>query len=69
MIWVVPGVVAVVLALPVVLALRRCSREAAALRRSLGALRELAPAVAELRDDVSALRAGVPPMRGRTRPA
>lgn len=55
-------------ALPVVLALRRCSREAAALRQSLGTLGELAPAVAELRAEVDLLRSGVPPLRGRARP-
>lgn len=60
MIWVAPGVVAVLLALPVVLALRRCVAEAAALRRSLSALAELAPAFREVQQSASALAAEVP---------
>jgi hypothetical protein len=67
--WFVPGVVLVVLAVPVVLAMRRCATEAVALRRSLGALADLRAPLAELRGDVESLRAGVPAVRGRSRPA
>ena len=60
MIWVAPGVVALLLALPVVLALRRCVAEVSALRRSLGALAELAPAIGEVQREAAALAAEVP---------
>lgn len=60
MIWVLPGVVAVLLALPVVLSLRRCVAEASALRRSLAALAELAPAVREVQQSAALLAAEVP---------
>ena len=60
MIWVLPWVVAVLLALPVVLALRRCVAEASALRRSLTALAELAPAVRDVQREASLLAAEVP---------
>ena len=69
MIWLLPGVVAAVVALPVVLAMRRCAVEAVALRRSLGAVAELREPLVELRADVESLRAGVPVVRGRGRPA
>ena len=60
MIWVLPGVVAVLLALPVVVALRRCVAEASALRGSLSALAELAPSVRQVQLEASALAAEVP---------
>ena len=69
MIWLAPGVVLLVLALPVLLAARRCAAEAKALAGSMRQLGDLAPAVRELQDDVVALRHGVPAVRGRTRPA
>ena len=69
MIWVLPGVILVVVAVPVILAMRRCAVEAVALRRSLGALADLRDPLVELRSDVESLRAGVPVVRGRTRPA
>ena len=60
MIWVAPGVVLVLVAVPMLLALRRCAAEASALRRSLGGLTELRQPIAELRGDVEALRREVP---------
>lgn len=58
--WLIPGVLFVVLAVPVVLALRRCVAEASALRRSLSALAELAPSVRQVQLEASALAAEVP---------
>ena len=60
MIWVLPGVVAVLLALPVVLALRRCVAEASALRRSLSELAELAPSVRQVQLEAAAFAAAAP---------
>jgi hypothetical protein len=68
-IWIAPGMVLAVLAVPVVLAMRRCATEAVALRRALGALSDLREPIVELRADVDSLRAGVPVVRGRRRPA
>lgn len=68
MIWVIPAAVFAVLAVPVVLAVRRCVAEAAALGRSLSALSELVPAARELQADVAQLRAGIPLVRDRPRP-
>lgn len=60
MIWVAPGVVLALLALPVVLALRRCVAEASALRRSLGAMSELREPLSALQIEAASLRDGVP---------
>ena len=60
MIWVLPGVVVVVLAVPVVLAMRRCAVEASSLRRSLGDLADLAPLVRDLQLEAAALASDVP---------
>ena len=60
MIWVAPGVVAVLLALPVVLAFRRCAADASALRRSLSELAELRVPVSALRLEVEAFAGEVP---------
>lgn len=61
MIWVaLPGVVFALLALPVVLALRRCVAEASALRRSLGELADLREPIVALQADAAALGAEVP---------
>ena len=60
MIWLLPGVVLVVVAVPVVLAMRRCAAEASALRRSLSDLADLRSPVAALRLEVEALVSEVP---------
>ena len=60
MIWALPGVVFALLALPVVLALRRCVAEASALRRSLVDLSDLGAPLAALRLEAEALASDVP---------
>ena len=60
MIWLLPGVVVLVLAGPVVLAVRRCASEASALRGSLASLADLSPSVRQLQLEAAALVAEVP---------
>lgn len=69
MLWVVPVGIAVVMAVPVILGIRRTAAEAAALRRSLGAFAELRGPVEELRSEARAVAARVPELQLRTRPA
>ena len=65
MIWFLPGVVLALLALPVVLALRRCVAEASALRRSLSALAEVTPLVRQLQVEAAALASELAASRRR----
>ena len=68
MIWAVPVGIAVVMALPIVQAVRRVSREAAALRRAMASFAELGPAVRELSDEARAAVGRVPELKVRARP-
>ncbi len=68
MLWILPVAVALILALPVLFALRRVAREADGLRRSLTELAALRDPLVELRTDVLSLQAGVPALAVRTRP-
>ena len=55
-----PAAVAVLLVVPVLVAVKRCVAEAAALRASLGTLGELAPGIRQVRLEAAALAAEVP---------
>jgi hypothetical protein len=56
MLWFLPAAVAVLAAIPVLLAVRRLAAEALATRRELDRFSELRPALVALRDDTRALR-------------
>ena len=56
--WLVPAVVAVLAALPIVLMIRRLTGEALELRRDAQRFSELRPALLELKSDAEAFRAG-----------
>lgn len=68
MIWLLPVGVAAVVALPILLSLRRVAREARLLRQDVAALVDLREPVADLRASIVALRGDIPELRGRTRP-
>ena len=69
MLWVVPVGIAVVMAVPIVLGLRRIAADARALQRSLASFAELRAPVSELSVEARAVAARVPELRLRTRPA
>lgn len=56
--WLVPAVVAVLAALPIILMIRRLTGEAIELRREVQRFSELRPALLELRSDAEVFRAG-----------
>lgn len=68
MIWLLPVGVALAMALPIGLALRRVARESRMLSRSIAALVDLREPVLDLGTSIRGLREGVPLVRGRTRP-
>lgn len=68
MIWLLPVGVALVMALPIGLALRRVARECRMLSRSIATLVELREPVLDLGTSIRGLREGVPLLAGRTRP-
>ena len=69
MLALVPVGIAVLLALPVVLAIRRVAREAVALRRELAVFTELVEPVREARLEAERFRARLPELRERARPS
>ena len=54
--WLVPAVVAVLAALPIILMIRRLTGEAIELRRDVQRFSELRPALLELKTDADAFR-------------
>jgi cytochrome c-type biogenesis protein CcmH/NrfF len=67
--WAVPVVILIVMALPVVLGLRRVASDARALQRSLASFAELRSPISELSAEARAVASKVPELRLRTRPA
>ena len=59
MMWLVPAVVIVLAAIPILIAVRRVAVEAVELRREVHRFSELRPALLELRSDTRALRRGL----------
>ena len=59
MMWLLPAAVAVLAALPIVIAVRRVVAETFALRRELTLFSELRPALVELRSEAQMLRDGM----------
>ena len=68
MLALVPVVIAVVMAVPIVLAMRRLAGEVVALRRAMALFAELASPIAELRGEARAVAGRVPELRERARP-
>ena len=69
MLWAVPVAIGVVLALPVVLGVRRVASEARALQRALASFTELVEPVQEARLEAARFAARVPELRERARPS
>lgn len=68
MFWAIPVGIALLAALPILVGVRRVSREAAALRREVTAVAALRAPVVSLVSDVKELREGLPELALRTRP-
>jgi hypothetical protein len=68
-IWLVPAVLAAVVAVPLYLGVRRVAAEAVELQRSMAALAALRAPMLEVRDEARAVAVRIPELRLRTRPA